>query len=170
LLKVRSTGRMRHACHDFIRSRVGADFVASAIVQQDAMFRAAIAAWRLQQPDVVRAWLSQLLRLNPQHVEGTALLHLYETQVWRGKPCVRFPGPLALSTDVSLCRWYEGLRYRSCCASCGEHWPVLLFQGGQEAAAGGALHQVAVRWWGLLLCTQALKRCGAANERRRGDL
>ena len=49
------------------------------------MLRAAIAAWRLQQPDVVRAWLSQLLRLNPQHVEGTALLHLYEAQVWRGE-------------------------------------------------------------------------------------
>ncbi len=61
------------------------DFVASAIVQQEAMFRAAIAAWRLQQPDVLRAWLSQLLRLNPQHVEGTALLHLYEAQVWRGE-------------------------------------------------------------------------------------
>ena len=47
------------------------------------MFRAAVAAWRLQRGAEVRRWLGELMRLNPQHADGVAFIRVYEADVWR---------------------------------------------------------------------------------------
>ena len=42
-----------------------------------------MSAWRLKRPADVRAWLAELFRINPQHEDGVAFMHVYEAYVWR---------------------------------------------------------------------------------------
>lgn len=54
----------------------------SKYVQEEALYRVAVGSWRMGDFEQSKAYLGELLQINPQHRAAVAFIGVYEESMW----------------------------------------------------------------------------------------